>query len=141
MKDPTDDIMESVEIRLGGQLEYKDEPFQIFVDIPNTLPHNYVFISDVILSDDSTTDTNCMDGVIVLEVVSGGYSNVANRKAVTTIVDQIMNLLVHESIETTSFYITIEPYVENMRTMREATDNGLSLKRILSLKVKTEQIC
>ena len=141
MKDPTDNIFESVEMRLSGQLEYEDEPFQVFVDIPETLPNNYVFISDVILSDDSTTDTPCMDGVIVLEIVSGGYAHATNRKAVTNVVNQLMNLLIHESMETTNFYITIEPYVENMRTVREAMNGSISIKRLLSLKIKTEQIC
>jgi hypothetical protein len=139
MRDPTDSIMESIEYRLSGQLKYKDEPFQVFVDLPETLPFNYVFVSDVILSDDSTTDTNCMDGVTVLEVVSGSFSHATNRKAVTTIVDQIMELLVHEDLNTTGFDITVEPYIESMRTEREAMEGRLAIKRIMNIKIKTQE--
>ena len=141
MKDPTDDIMESMLMQLQGQLTYKNEPFQVFCDIPESLPRNYVFINDVVLNDDSTTDTDCMNGLIVIEVASTGYPHQTNRKAVTEIVNQVMGLLVHEDLYTTCFAITIDPYIENMRTARERTDKGLSIRRILNLRVKTQQIC
>jgi len=138
VKDPTEEILNAFRDRLLG-VTYKDEEIQVFEDMPEIKIYKYILLDEVNFSDDSTNDSDCVTGTITIEVGMSGWGFQSNRSAVNSVMNDVFQLLIKKKMETSNFYIGVEPYIANIATIKEKIGNDILVRRIVDFGFKTEQ--
>lgn len=139
MKDPSEEISNAVSTALTGNVTYDSETVQVFEDMPEMKIYKYILIDEVFLTDDSTNDSPCLEGRITIEAGMYGWGYQTNRTAVNSVVNSILQLLVHKTLSTTTFYITIDPYLLNTTTIKERIENDTLVRRVFDLGIRTQE--
>ena len=119
MKDPSSEILSAFATLLAS-ISYNSKAWHIYTKRPAQGKKNYIYISDLQLTDSSDQDHNITQGLINIDV------SVINDKHAKTIANSLSNSIfqaaIRQGLTMTNFTIVVEPYLNNTIVSKEFGD-------------------
>ena len=148
MKDPTSEILDAYIALLNGNLTYGTgtniRNFKVVKNISKIKSFQHVLLERLDLTDDGNNDEYMYDCKIYIKIFDGGYKQEADRSAVDSISNQIMQAVVGVTLSMTSFTMFINPVLEGTPDYQEVFANkdesdDIILSKSLIFKFNVQQ--
>ena len=144
MKDPSQEVITAFYNALNGKLTYStggnDIDFRVYTSLPESEVCNYVLISSVFFTNPTTKDKSILDGMITIEVCSGTFSRQGRWDGANSISNQVLQLLVKETLTFSNFYITVKPFIESISSQDERQKDGsMRYIKLIILRFGTQE--
>ena len=140
MKDPSDEILTAFYTALNGNLSYGGSNFPVYTVAPKSEYYRYVFLTELDVTDDSTKDKFTTDCTLIFEIVDKVYKKRSTYKAVNSIANSILLLVIRQSLTMTNFDMTVKPWLfRPMEIFLDPVDLGVLPRKTIPINFKVQQ--
>jgi len=144
MKDPSQEVITAFYNALNGNLTYStggnDIDFRVYTSLPESEVRNYVLVSNAFFTNPTTKDKSILEGTISIEVCSGTFSRQGRWDGANSISNQVLQLLVKQTLTFDSFTITVKPFVESIISQDERQPDGsMRFIKLITLRFGTQE--
>ena len=139
MKDPTQEIVDGVETILSGNLTYDGTTYSIVQDLPRVVKFRHVWLRTIRANEEGTKDKYLTNCELEIEVVGSGYKHKGARAAINSITNQLLQLLIDQSITLTNFTLFIKPHTVSMFEIEEMLDDDIIKRKNITMQLSVQQ--
>lgn len=139
--DPADEIMKEFKHRLAS-VTYGTVTYAIYSIPPKNTAYNYILMYPPEITDDSCKDNYIYECTMLFDVVTSGAvgKERGSWKAANSIVGQILDEIIRQPIETSSYKSTVDPYVDSLNNLIEDVEGGVIMRKLLRIRFNIQQI-
>lgn len=143
MRDPSNEIIDGLIGILRGNLAYNGNDFEVSADRPvlnSAAPLRFVWLREFEFQDFGTDTYDGSEGTFTIEVIVSGQKNEGSTKVINSINNQIMQLVLDQTIPMTNFEDITRVYLVNSFNITEGTRDYVINRKVLQINMECKEL-
>ena len=142
MRDPSNEIIESLKTILEGNVTYNGITFNVTEDVArdNNRPYYVISLSEFEFEHYGTDTYEASKGIFSIEILMTGQKNTGKTKMLNDVSNQVIQLVVDQNIPMVNFQTIEHPTLVNSTNYTEGNRDNIKMRKVIQFQAECREL-